>query len=117
MAMMRVAQVSRAKGPFEIVERPIPSRVPDGSVSRCTLAASVTVIRSRRRGPCPESNTRESPVTKWRAWLTRWAPVSPGGSRDREWAWVGMAAIAGIATSAAAASSSPACAARYRPHI
>ena len=24
MAMMRVAQVSRAKGPFEIVERPIP---------------------------------------------------------------------------------------------
>ena len=27
--------------------------MPDGSVSRCTLAASVTVIRSRRRGPCP----------------------------------------------------------------
>ena len=50
MATMRVAQVSRPKGPFEIVERPIPEPGAGSVRIKVQAAASATAIRSSKRG-------------------------------------------------------------------
>ena len=46
---MRSVQVSKANGPFEIVEREVPEPGPRKCVSKSKPAASVTVIISQRR--------------------------------------------------------------------
>ena len=44
MARMKVAQVAKAGGPFEIVERRFRNRVPARSVSKFTPVVSVTAM-------------------------------------------------------------------------
>ena len=67
MAVMRVAQVARAKGPFEIVERPIPEPGAGSvriKVQACGICHSDSLTKE---GAFPGFNTRAFPAMKWRA--------------------------------------------------
>jgi hypothetical protein len=64
MATMRVVQVSRPNGPFEIVERQIPD--PAGQYgSRYRLAASATAIPWSKRELSRELSTHGSQAMRW----------------------------------------------------
>ena len=65
MAMMRVAQVSRPKGPFEIVERPIPEPGAGSvriKVQACGICHSDSLIKE---GSSRAFSTRAFPAMKW----------------------------------------------------
>ena len=68
MAVMRVAQVPRPKGPFEIVERPIPE---PGAGIGADQGARLRHLPQRfdheRGGLSRESSTRVFPAMKWPA--------------------------------------------------
>ena len=114
MATMRVVQVSRPGGPFETMERPIPE--PSASqwvrikVQACGICHSDSVTKE---GLLPGIQYPRVPghevagvIDAIGPGVLGWEPGEEGGSR------FGTAATAGIATTAAAASFSPASAAR-----
>src|SRR5262249_38970297 len=90
------------------------SQVREQCGSRCTPAAYATAMPLLRKGCFRTFRIREFPVTKSRAQLTRSAPACKVGKWARRSASVGTAVIADLATTAAAETSSLACADRLR---
>lgn len=75
MTKMRAVQIPRAKGPFELVERDIPEPGPEqvrNKVQACGICHSNSYAKE---GSFRESVTRECPVMRSPASLTRlvWA--------------------------------------------
>ena len=65
MATMRVVQVSRPNGPFEIVERPVPEPG-TGSVRIKVQACGICHSDSlTKEGAYPEFSTRGYPAMRW----------------------------------------------------
>ena len=65
MATMRVVQVSRPNGPFEIVERPIPEPGAGAvriKVQACGICHSDSITKE---GPIREFSIRGSPAMRW----------------------------------------------------
>ena len=110
MAVMRVAQVPSPGGPFEIVERPIP--VPSPGLVRikvhaCGVCHSDSLTKE---GHFPGIQYPRVPGHEVAGVIDAVGLMSRGCRLARRWAWAGTAVIAGIATTAAAETSSPACA-------
>jgi hypothetical protein len=56
IATMKVAQITKPGGDFQVIEREIPKPVQDRCASRCRRAASATATCSRRKASGPVSS-------------------------------------------------------------
>ena len=92
MTQMKVAQVSKPGGDFEIVEREIPT--PDaGHVRIKVQACGVCHSDVLTKDACgPEFSIPAFQDTKWQASSTKWVPAFPHGRRGSVSVLAGMAA-------------------------
>jgi len=87
---MKVAQVSKPGGSFEIAERGIPPPVQRKCGSRYRLAESATVTPSQWKVFGQASSTRAFPAMKLPVSSTKWGPAFPHGGKDSGLVWAGM---------------------------
>src|SRR5512133_1766994 len=100
---MKVAQISKPGGDFEIVERDIPE--PDAGQVRIKVQAcgvGHTATCSSRKVFGPAFNIPVSQDMKWWASSMKWAPAFPLGRWVSAWALAGMAGRMAPVASAAA---------------
>ena len=108
MATMRVAQVSRAKGPFEIVERPVPEPAAGQvriKVQACGICHSDSVTKE---GLFPGMQFPRVPGHELVGVIDAVGAGVSGLVKGHAWGLAGMAATAAGAILAGAASFSPA---------
>ena len=93
MPKMRVAQITRPGGPFELVERDIPQPAAGQvriKVQACGICHSDSLVKE---GHWSGLQFPRVPAMKWSGSWMPWVRVCRNGSLVSAWAWAGMAVI------------------------